>query len=191
MTHGLGSLGLSQRRPPSFLTPSTGPPPRNPWNPLRTKATGARSPPLRYHPRCAHPGTPRWQATSPRRATPTMRRRRVLLFYSLYDNSCAWPLFHYLLWQDVASSATDVSPDTHYKSYAPANNAFAQAVAKEWREGDLVWQRTSNNARTRPARARWSSPSPRGMEMETKEREREMEMGMGINSRCVVRPLVF
>ncbi|KAF7363218.1 Trehalose-6-phosphate phosphatase [Mycena venus] len=82
---------------------------------------------------------------------------------------------------DVASSATDVSPDTHYKSYAPANNAFAQAVAKEWREGDLVWQRTSNDARTRPAGARWSSPSPRGMEMETKERE--MEMGMGINSR--------
>ncbi|KAJ7352013.1 hypothetical protein DFH08DRAFT_956830 [Mycena albidolilacea] len=32
---------------------------------------------------------------------------------------------------DVASSMTDVSQDTHYKSYAPANNAFAQAVAKD------------------------------------------------------------
>ncbi|KAF8154355.1 hypothetical protein K438DRAFT_1863262 [Mycena galopus ATCC 62051] len=183
MAHGLGSLGLSQHCPPSFPTLSTGPPPWNPRNPLQTKATGARSPPPRSHLCCAHPGTPRWRATSPRRATPTTRS------YSLYDNSWAWPLFHYLLWQDIASSATDVSPDTHYKSYAPANNVFAQAVAKEWREGDLVWQRTSNNTCTRPTGTRWSSPLPRGMEMETKERK--MEMGMGINSKCVVRPLVF
>ncbi|KAJ7766289.1 trehalose-6-phosphate phosphatase [Mycena olivaceomarginata] len=59
--------------------------------------------------------------------------------YEGYCKTTLWPLFHYLLWQDVASSATDVSQDTHYASYAAANSAFADAVAREYREGDLVW----------------------------------------------------
>ncbi|KAK7044437.1 trehalose-6-phosphate phosphatase [Favolaschia claudopus] len=57
-----------------------------------------------------------------------------------YDGYCKqtlWPLFHYLLWQDIASE--DVSQDSHYKAYAAANAAFAQTIANVYEPGDLIW----------------------------------------------------
>ncbi|KAJ7898233.1 hypothetical protein B0H14DRAFT_3424587 [Mycena olivaceomarginata] len=51
---------------------------------------------------------------------------------------------------DIASSARRLPG--HYKSYAPANNVFARAVAKEWREGDLVWWATHEQQRTHAPR---------------------------------------
>ncbi|KAF8205365.1 glycosyltransferase family 20 protein [Mycena galopus ATCC 62051] len=57
-----------------------------------------------------------------------------------YDGYCKqtlWPLFHYLLWQDIASE--DVSQDAHYAAYAAANAAFAEAIAAVYRPGDLIW----------------------------------------------------
>ncbi|KAJ7255827.1 trehalose 6-phosphate phosphatase [Mycena haematopus] len=57
-----------------------------------------------------------------------------------YDGYCKqtlWPLFHYLLWQDIASE--DVSQDAHYAAYLAANAAFAAAIQSVYRPGDLVW----------------------------------------------------
>ncbi|KAF7325351.1 Trehalose-6-phosphate phosphatase [Mycena venus] len=48
-----------------------------------------------------------------------------------------WPLFHYLLWQDIASE--DVSQDAHYAAYAAANKAFAERIAAVYQPGDLIW----------------------------------------------------
>ncbi|KAJ7064761.1 trehalose 6-phosphate phosphatase [Mycena amicta] len=57
-----------------------------------------------------------------------------------YDGYCKqtlWPLFHYLLWQDIANE--DTSQDTHYKAYAAANAAFATRIAEVYQPGDLIW----------------------------------------------------
>ncbi|KAJ7640663.1 trehalose-6-phosphate phosphatase [Mycena polygramma] len=57
-----------------------------------------------------------------------------------YDGYCKqtlWPLFHYLLWQDIAAEET--SQDAHYDAYAKANAAFAQRIAEVYKPGDLVW----------------------------------------------------
>ncbi|KAF7318830.1 Trehalose-6-phosphate phosphatase [Mycena chlorophos] len=57
-----------------------------------------------------------------------------------YDGYCKqtlWPLFHYLLWQDIATE--DVSQDAHYKAYAAANAAFAARIAEVYQPGDLIW----------------------------------------------------
>lgn len=48
-----------------------------------------------------------------------------------------WPLFHYLLWQDVATEYA--SADANYQYYEAANAAFARRVAEVYRPGDLVW----------------------------------------------------
>lgn len=48
-----------------------------------------------------------------------------------------WPLFHYLLWQDVVSAQP--SPAAHWEQYRAANAAYARAVAALLRPGDLVW----------------------------------------------------
>ena len=48
-----------------------------------------------------------------------------------------WPLFHYLLWQDVATE--HASADAHYPSYEAVNLAFAQRIAEIYRPGDLIW----------------------------------------------------
>ncbi|KIJ59944.1 glycosyltransferase family 20 protein [Hydnomerulius pinastri MD-312] len=48
-----------------------------------------------------------------------------------------WPLFHYLLWQDVATEYA--SADAHYEHYEQANQAFASRIASVLRPGDLVW----------------------------------------------------
>ncbi|KAJ7712566.1 trehalose-6-phosphate phosphatase [Mycena metata] len=57
-----------------------------------------------------------------------------------YDGYCKqtlWPLFHYLLWQDIASE--DTSQDAHYAAYAAANQAFAERIKSVWRPGDLIY----------------------------------------------------
>jgi trehalose 6-phosphate synthase/phosphatase len=48
-----------------------------------------------------------------------------------------WPLFHYLLWQDVATEYA--SADQHWPAYEAANAAFATAVLAAYRPGDIVW----------------------------------------------------
>ncbi|KAG6864335.1 hypothetical protein C0991_010367 [Blastosporella zonata] len=57
-----------------------------------------------------------------------------------YDGYCKqtlWPLFHYLLWQDVATEYA--SADSHYPYYESANAAFARKIAEVYRPGDLIW----------------------------------------------------
>ncbi|KAI0754189.1 trehalose 6-phosphate phosphatase [Daedaleopsis nitida] len=57
-----------------------------------------------------------------------------------YDGYCKqtlWPLFHYLLWQDVATEYA--SADTHWAPYAAVNAAFSRRVAEVYRPGDLIW----------------------------------------------------
>ncbi|KAJ7785336.1 trehalose 6-phosphate phosphatase [Mycena maculata] len=57
-----------------------------------------------------------------------------------YDGYCKqtlWPLFHYLLWQDIATE--DTSQDAHYAAYAAANAAFAARIAQVYLPGDLIW----------------------------------------------------
>ncbi|RDX51729.1 trehalose 6-phosphate phosphatase [Lentinus brumalis] len=57
-----------------------------------------------------------------------------------YDGYCKqtlWPLFHYLLWQDVATEYA--SADSHWAPYAAVNAAFAKRVAEVYRPGDLIW----------------------------------------------------
>lgn len=48
-----------------------------------------------------------------------------------------WPLFHYLLWQDVATEYA--SADQHYPPYESANAAFARRVAEVYQPGDIIW----------------------------------------------------
>ena len=48
-----------------------------------------------------------------------------------------WPLFHYLLWQDVATEYA--SADSHYPYYESTNAAFARRIADVYRPGDLIW----------------------------------------------------
>ncbi|KAG6906205.1 hypothetical protein DXG01_015225 [Tephrocybe rancida] len=57
-----------------------------------------------------------------------------------YDGYCKqtlWPLFHYLLWQDVATEYA--SADAHYPYYESANAAFARRIAEVYQPGDLIW----------------------------------------------------
>ncbi|KAG6815599.1 hypothetical protein H0H87_000265 [Tephrocybe sp. NHM501043] len=57
-----------------------------------------------------------------------------------YDGYCKqtlWPLFHYLLWQDVATEYA--SADSHYPYYESANAAFARKIAEVYQPGDLIW----------------------------------------------------
>ncbi|CAL1698983.1 unnamed protein product [Somion occarium] len=57
-----------------------------------------------------------------------------------YDGYCKqtlWPLFHYLLWQDVATEYA--SADQHWPSYYKANEDFAKKVAEVYKPGDLIW----------------------------------------------------
>ncbi|KAL5522620.1 hypothetical protein ACEPAG_8637 [Sanghuangporus baumii] len=63
-----------------------------------------------------------------------------LVAHGHYDGYCKttlWPLFHYLLWQDVASEAA--SADEHWSEYKEANYVYAKRVAEIYKPGDLVW----------------------------------------------------
>ncbi|KAJ6470460.1 trehalose-6-phosphate phosphatase [Mycena sanguinolenta] len=58
-----------------------------------------------------------------------------------YDGYCKqtlWPLFHYLLWQDIAAEASS-QESQYYAHYLAANTAFVSAIASVYRPGDLVW----------------------------------------------------
>ncbi|THH12060.1 hypothetical protein EW145_g216 [Phellinidium pouzarii] len=57
--------------------------------------------------------------------------------YDGYCKTTLWPLFHYLLWQDVASESA--SADEHWREYVAANRVYAEAVASVYKPGDLVW----------------------------------------------------
>ena len=48
-----------------------------------------------------------------------------------------WPLFHYLLWQDVSTEYA--SADTYWAPYAAVNEAFARRVQEVYQPGDLIW----------------------------------------------------
>jgi hypothetical protein len=52
-----------------------------------------------------------------------------------------WPLFHYLLWQDVSpnSLSASFSADEHWAPYEQANTAFARRILDVYRPGDLIW----------------------------------------------------
>jgi len=52
-----------------------------------------------------------------------------------------WPLFHYLLWQDVSpnSLSASFSADEHWAPYEQANTAFARRIMDIYRPGDLIW----------------------------------------------------
>ncbi|KAF9051684.1 trehalose 6-phosphate phosphatase [Panaeolus papilionaceus] len=57
-----------------------------------------------------------------------------------YDGYCKqilWPLFHYLLWQDVSTEYA--SADSHYPHYEATNRAFAKRIADVYQPGDLIW----------------------------------------------------
>ncbi|KAI0298635.1 trehalose 6-phosphate phosphatase [Multifurca ochricompacta] len=61
-----------------------------------------------------------------------------------YDGYCKqtlWPLFHYLLWQDVSpnSLSASFSADEHWAPYEQANAAFARRIMDVYRPGDLIW----------------------------------------------------
>ncbi|KAG9087817.1 threalose-6-phosphate phosphatase [Ceratobasidium sp. UAMH 11750] len=57
--------------------------------------------------------------------------------YEGYCKTTLWPLFHYLLWQDVASEIP--VHDEGFSAYKRANQAYANALLAELRPGDLVW----------------------------------------------------
>ncbi|KAK2461153.1 hypothetical protein APHAL10511_006680 [Amanita phalloides] len=57
-----------------------------------------------------------------------------------YDGYCKqtlWPLFHYLLWQDVVTEYS--SADQHYAYYEAANAGFARKITEVYKPGDLIW----------------------------------------------------
>ncbi|KAG8968873.1 threalose-6-phosphate phosphatase [Tulasnella sp. 419] len=57
--------------------------------------------------------------------------------YDGYCKNTLWPLFHYLLWQDVATEIT--SHEGEFNAYLAANEAFAAKVAEIYQPGDLIW----------------------------------------------------
>ncbi|KAI0918356.1 hypothetical protein AcV5_002363 [Taiwanofungus camphoratus] len=79
----------------------------------------------------------RVRAPAPDPAPPSRGGRWVRAARSPHCGTSLWPLFHYLLWQDVATEYA--SADTHWPAYAAANAAFAARVAAVARPGDLVW----------------------------------------------------
>jgi trehalose 6-phosphate synthase/phosphatase len=63
----------------------------------------------------------------------SLSRRR----YSRIIFAVLWPLFHYLLWQDVATEYA--SADEHYPAYEAVNLAYARRIVDVYRPGDLIW----------------------------------------------------
>lgn len=57
--------------------------------------------------------------------------------YEGYCKQTLWPLFHYLLWQDVATEYA--SADKYWPSYEATNAAFARRILEVYRPGDLIW----------------------------------------------------
>ncbi|KAG9047433.1 threalose-6-phosphate phosphatase [Serendipita sp. 407] len=57
--------------------------------------------------------------------------------YEGYCKTILWPLFHYLLWEDIATEVP--SESKHWNAYVQANEAYAQKLAEIYRPGDLIW----------------------------------------------------
>ncbi|KAF7986361.1 hypothetical protein HWV62_35372 [Athelia sp. TMB] len=57
--------------------------------------------------------------------------------YDGYCKATLWPLFHYLLWQDVATEYA--SADEFWPAYQSANLAFAKRIESVYQPGDLIW----------------------------------------------------
>ena len=58
--------------------------------------------------------------------------------YEGYCKTTLWPLFHYLLWQDVHTERR-AWEDYSWEAYYAANEAFAKRIAEEYKPGDMVW----------------------------------------------------
>ncbi|KAF8156017.1 trehalose-6-phosphate phosphatase [Crassisporium funariophilum] len=89
----------------------------------------------KYHPKESDPDDERDRKT---KYVPVWLDDKVA--HGHYDGYCKqtlWPLFHYLLWQDVATEYA--SADSHYPYYESANAAFARSIAEVYRTGDLIW----------------------------------------------------
>ena len=61
----------------------------------------------------------------------------ISLSLILTNLTALWPLFHYLLWQDVASEQSQAS--AYYQYYVQANRTFAEKICETYRPGDLIW----------------------------------------------------
>ncbi|KAF5310665.1 hypothetical protein D9619_007726 [Psilocybe cf. subviscida] len=88
-----------------------------------------------YHPKESDPDDERDRKT---KYVPVWLGDKVA--HGHYDGYCKqtlWPLFHYLLWQDVATEYA--SADSHYPFYEAANAAFARRIAEIYQPGDLIW----------------------------------------------------
>ncbi|CAE6417266.1 unnamed protein product [Rhizoctonia solani] len=57
--------------------------------------------------------------------------------YEGYCKTTLWPLFHYLLWQDVATEIP--VEDEGFAAYKQANQAYANAILAVLKPGDLIW----------------------------------------------------
>lgn len=58
--------------------------------------------------------------------------------YDGYCKTTLWPLFHYLLWQDVPGDRKNWE-DYSWQAYVAANQAYADKIAEQYCSGDLVW----------------------------------------------------
>jgi trehalose 6-phosphate synthase/phosphatase len=61
-----------------------------------------------------------------------LSRHHVERYYNGFANRVLWPLFHYL------TDRVSVDP-AGWDAYQQANEAFAEAVAREYRHGDTIW----------------------------------------------------
>jgi trehalose 6-phosphate synthase/phosphatase len=62
----------------------------------------------------------------------TLSRDHIDRYYNGFANRVLWPLFHYLIDRVPVDAAG-------WDAYNQANEAFADAVAREYRKGDTVW----------------------------------------------------
>jgi trehalose 6-phosphate synthase/phosphatase len=63
----------------------------------------------------------------------TLSAAEVRKYYEGYSNGILWPMFHYLLDQ------LELDLGGNWETYVEVNRRFAEAVAAEYRPGDLVW----------------------------------------------------
>jgi trehalose 6-phosphate synthase/phosphatase len=62
----------------------------------------------------------------------TLSRDHIDRYYNGFSNRVLWPLFHYLIDRVPVEAAG-------WEAYCQVNEAFADAVAREYRKGDTVW----------------------------------------------------
>src|SRR5215472_4348395 len=61
-----------------------------------------------------------------------LSQSEVARYYDGFANAVLWPLFHYLIDRIPAHGE-------YWDAYQSVNHKFADIVAKEYKEGDLVW----------------------------------------------------